>query len=71
MQTILPHEPDTISLTSFARLVTLHCRLAGHEPDQADLDQWLAILWPRVEADMSPRRWAAEYLAALAVGEKR
>jgi hypothetical protein len=54
----------TVARCSFARLVSLHCRLSGFEPDPRDLDQWLAAVWPMVSEDMDPARWARAYLIA-------
>jgi hypothetical protein len=54
----------TVSRCSFARLVALHCRLSGHEPEPRDLDEWLAAVWPMVTDDMDPARWARCYLIA-------
>jgi len=59
-------EPDTITLESFARLVLLHCRLSGVEPDPADLEDWLAEVWQDVVGDMDPARWARAYCADAA-----
>jgi len=55
-------ESDPITPATFARLVALHCRLSGADPDEAVLEQWLAARWPEVEEDMRPTRWAEEYL---------
>lgn len=60
-----PSEPDLITRASFARLVTVHCRLSGHDPEDRHLDNWLAAAWPMVVEDMDPRRWARAYLLAV------
>ncbi len=54
----------TIDRCAFTRLVALHCRLSGHDPDARDLDQWLASVWPMVSGNMEPARWARAYLIA-------
>jgi len=59
-------EPDTITLESFTRLVLLHCRLSGHEPDPAVLEDWLTGVWQDVVDDMDPVRWARAYRAGTA-----
>jgi hypothetical protein len=58
-------EIGTIARCFFTRLVALHCRLSGHEPDPRDLDQWLAAVWPMVTEEMWPKRWARAYLQAM------
>ncbi len=59
-------ETVTIGRCAFARLVVLHCRLSGHEPDARDLDEWLAAVWPLIEEQgMDPARWARAYLIAV------
>lgn len=58
-------ELTTIGRCAFARLVALHCRLSGHEPDAADVDQWVSTCWPMVAEDMDPARWASAYLLAV------
>jgi hypothetical protein len=60
-----PDQARTVSRCSFARLVALHCRVSGHEPEPRDLDEWLAAVWPMVEEDMRPERWALAYLVAV------
>jgi len=57
---------DTITLESFARLVALHCRLSGRDPDEADLEVWLAGVWEDVVDDMNPARWARAYQGTAA-----
>jgi len=59
-------EPELITLPSFARLVLLHCRLSGIEPDPAALETWLAEVWQDVTDDMDPAKWARAYRAAPA-----
>ncbi len=55
----------TVRRCAFARLVSLHARMSGHEPDPRDLDQWLAAVWPMIEEQgMDPARWARAYLIA-------
>jgi hypothetical protein len=39
--------------------------MRGFEPDPADLDQWLAAVWPMVTEDMNPARWSLAYLVAV------
>jgi hypothetical protein len=57
-------EIGTVARCTFARLVALHCRMSGHEPDPRDLDQWLSAVWPMVCEDMEPARWSRAYLIA-------
>jgi hypothetical protein len=57
-------EITTIGRCAFARLVALHCRVSGHEPDPRDLDEWLAAVWPMVCEDRDAARWARAYLIA-------
>ena len=52
MTTTTPHASLTSTRCSFARLVALHCRLSGHDPEPRDLDQWLASTCPMVSEDM-------------------
>jgi hypothetical protein len=60
-------DADRVTRIDFARLVTLHLRMSGREPDQVDLGQWLDATWPLVEDNMDPALWASEYLAACRV----
>jgi hypothetical protein len=58
-------EQTMIARVSFARLVSLHCHISGHEPEPRDLDEWLAAVWPMVEEQgMDPARWARAYMVA-------
>jgi hypothetical protein len=57
-------DADRVTRDSFLRLVVLHCRMRGLDPDPCDLDQWLAACWPLVEDDMRPDVWALEYIGA-------
>lgn len=66
--TMTPTQP--ITLASLARLVVLHCRLSGHEPDAGDVWRFLEAVQHRLE-EQDAAGWAREYLAGCRCGGVR
>ncbi len=61
---------DTIDQTAFARLVQIHCRLSGFDPDLDELADWLRTVWPHVTDNMDPARWARAYLLSIGLANE-
>jgi hypothetical protein len=55
-----------MSKTEFFLAVEADLRLRHVPFDKADLAEFLASVWPLVEADDTPERWAEAFLVALA-----
>jgi hypothetical protein len=63
---VLSSNDKTVSRCSFAKLVLLHVRLSGFEPDDRDVCQWVESYLPLIEDQgQDPARWARAYMLAV------